>query len=552
MTVEGLETLIREYADFFFENNPVMASVLGVHDHDRELGDFSPEALEEKGRRLKDLRRRVHASFEEGDPGDLPLAAQIDLDLLMNRIDLDLLDLERIRVPNIMPSIYADNCLYGIFILTARSFAPIEVRIPSILSRLGQIPSFLESAKRNLEEPPEVFTKVAIEVAEGGAAFMDETAAFIADAEPGAASKVGEAAEAAKKAFQRHLTFLKDDLLPVSKGSFAVGESVYNERLKLEHMLAKNAQEIGTLGQRLVDETKREMTDLATRMSDGAHWRELIAEAKKRHPEAGDIKSAYEREMDRARHFVIEKDLVTIPHDEVLRIVDTPVFERPIIPYAAYLPPGPFESVQEGLFYVTPVDRAAPPESREDQLQGHNFSSLAITALHEAYPGHHLQLVRSNENPSVIRKLTESNSFAEGWALYCEEMMYRQGFYPDYETRLYQMKDSLWRAARVVIDVGLHTGEMSFEDGVNFLVDQAMIERTNAIAEVKRYTMMPTQPMSYSVGKMEIMDLLGSAKTIRGDLSLKLFHDLLLDSGTIPPAAVRREFLAKLSPVVTG
>lgn len=93
---------------------------------------------------------------------------------------------------------------------------------------------------------------------------------------------------------------------------------------------------------------------------------------------------------------------------------------------------------------------------------------------------------------------------------------------------------------------------MSFEDGVNFLVDQAMIERTVAIAEVKRYTMMPTQPMSYSVGKMEIMDLLGTAKAIRGDLSLKLFHDLLLDSGTIPPAAVRREFPAKLSPVVTG
>lgn len=172
----------------------------------------------------------------------------------MNRIDLDLLDLERIRVPNIMPSIYADNCFYGVFILTARSFAPIEDRIPSILSRLEQIPSFLESAKRNLEEPPEIFTKVAIEVAEGGAAFMDETAAFIADAEPGAASKVGE---------------------------------------------------------------------------------------------AGDIKSAYEREMDRARRFVIEKDLVKIPPDEVLRIVDTPVFERPIIPYAAYLPPGPFESVQE-------------------------------------------------------------------------------------------------------------------------------------------------------------------------------------------------------------
>ena len=549
MSAEQLDALIREYSDSFFMHSPVMASVLGVHKYDGELGDFSREALEEKARRLKDLRRRSAAALGEGGAkkSGLPLEKEIDAELLMNRIDLDLLDLEKTRIPYVMPSFYADNCLYGVFVLTARDFAPMKDRVPSIVSRLRQIPAFLDTAKRNLEEPPEIYTKVAIEVSRGGAAFMDETTACVASAAPGEASKVEEAAGAAKRAFEDFVRYLEEDLLPRSRGNFALGEDLYNQRLKIEHMLDKTAQEIGLFGRRLVDGTKREMKDLASRIRGGAHWREIIADTKKRHPEAHEIKTSYQREMDRARRFVEEKDLVTIPPDEVLTIVDTPVFERSIIPYAAYLAPGPFEKVQEGLFYVTPVDESAPADQREDQLSGHNFSSLAITALHEAYPGHHLQLVRSNKNPSIIRKLVESSVFAEGWALYCEEMMYRQGFYPDDETRLYQMKDGLWRAARVVIDVGLHTGEMSFDEGVDFLVDQAMIERTNAIAEVKRYTMTPTQPMSYSVGKMQIMDLLGAARTLKNDLDLKGFHDLLLDSGTIPPAAVRREVLARLS-----
>jgi uncharacterized protein (DUF885 family) len=550
MITEKLDALIREYADSFFQHSPVMASVLGVHDYDGELGDFSKEALEDKARRLKDMKRRTAELLGQGglEGTDLPLDKSIDAELLVNRIDLDLLELEGMRIPNVMPSMYADNCLYGVFILTARDFAPMDERIPNILSRLEQIPGLLSTAKENLHEPPEVFTKVAMEVAAGGAAFMDETAAIVALASQGRAAKVQEAAAVAKEAFRDYVRFLEDDLLPRSKGSFAIGEDLYNERLRIEHMLKKTAQDIGLFGSRLLDGTRREMSDLASRIRDGAQWREIISEAKTKHPEAGEIKSAYVKEMGRARRFVEENDLVTIPPDEVLRVVDTPVFERPIIPYAAYLAPGAFERKQEGLFYVTPVDPGASPEQIEDQLQGHNYSSLAITALHEAYPGHHLQLVRSNKNPSIIRKLIESNLFAEGWALYCEEMMYRQGFYPDDVARLYQMKDGLWRAARVVIDVGLHTGEMSFDEGVEFLVDKAMIERTNAIAEVKRYTMMPTQPMSYSVGKMEIVDLLGAARSLKNDLKLKEFHDLLLDSGTVPPAAVRKELLAKLAP----
>ncbi|TMQ64162.1 MAG: DUF885 domain-containing protein [Candidatus Eisenbacteria bacterium] len=227
---------------------------------------------------------------------------------------------------------------------------------------------------------------------------------------------------------------------------------------------------------------------------------------------------------------------------------DTPVFERSTLPYAAYLPPAPFDEDQTGFFYVTPIDLSRRKEEQEQQLEGHNYAGLPLTVVHEAFPGHHLQLCHANRSGSRLRRLADSNVFAEGWALYCEDLMHEQGFFVDRITRLYQLKDLLWRACRVVIDVGLHTGTMSFMQAVDYLVDQAMLERVNAVIEVKRYTMTPTQPMSYLVGKLELLAIRRDAEQRLGDrFSLAEFHRALLASGTLQPALVREELKARLA-----
>jgi uncharacterized protein (DUF885 family) len=227
--------------------------------------------------------------------------------------------------------------------------------------------------------------------------------------------------------------------------------------------------------------------------------------------------------------------------------VDTPVFERATTPYAAYLQPAPFDAEHGGTFFVTPVDVGRRPEVQEQQLQGHNYVSLPLTTLHEAYPGHHLQLSHAVKVGSRLRRLSDSNVFAEGWALYCEELMYEQGYFLDPVTRLYQLKDLLWRACRVVIDVGLHTGRMTVAEAVEYLVDQAMLERVNAEAEVRRYTLTPTQPMSYLVGKLELLKVREEAKRRMGArFNLYDFHAALLSSGTLPPALIREELWARL------
>jgi uncharacterized protein (DUF885 family) len=239
---------------------------------------------------------------------------------------------------------------------------------------------------------------------------------------------------------------------------------------------------------------------------------------------------------------VRRKKLVTFPPGETIEVVPTPAFARPVIPYAAYLTPAPFETEQKGLFWATPPDSSLSKKEQAEVLADHSKPSLAITALHEAYPGHHLQLAIANRLDRRLRFLYTTSVMAEGWALYCEEMMYEQGFYKSPASRLLQLKDLLWRACRVTLDVSLHTGAMTFEEAVDFLVTKAKLQRPNAAAEVRRYCATPTQPQSYVVGKLLILELLDDYKAARGDgFKLKTFHDELLSHGTIPVDLIRKE-----------
>lgn len=179
--------------------------------------------------------------------------------------------------------------------------------------------------------------------------------------------------------------------------------------------------------------------------------------------------------------------------------------------------------------------------------------AIPMIALHEGYPGHHVQLTRAMDSEHPLRKQVMNNSFLEGWALYCEQMMYEQGFYTDPRVRLFQVKDMLWRAWRVIIDVGMHTAGMTFDEAVRLLVDKARLEEENAVAEVKRYAMSPTQPMSYVIGKLLILDLRRRYKENVGPaFDLKDFHDRLLSYGTIPPTLIASRMISEPIPDRAG
>ncbi len=470
------------------------------------------------------------------DSSTLSADEQIDYAILQADIRSNRWSIEKVADWRRNPAMYVQVPLMGLLALVSRDYAPLPERLRSIIGRLTELREVLEAGRDNVEEPPRVFTDVAMQAAHAGMGFVRSALPALARREPDMEDELLEALDDAEAALESHLHYLRADLLPESTGDFAIGRELFDERLRDWHMLDVDADGLRSIGQKLLADTRKAIEEVAKEIDPKTDWVTQVEQGKRDHPTTPLLLSVYQQEVERLKRFLTERGLVSIPPGERLLVVETPTFERSVVPYAAYMPPGPFDADQTGQFWVTPVSRETSPREQESQLQEHCLPHIPITTLHEGYPGHHLQLCVANRGGSMMRKRASSDLFAEGWALYCEQMMGEQGYYTDPRTRLFQLKDMLWRAARVVIDAGLHTGEMSMEDAVDFLVNEAKLARPQAESEVRRYTMSPTQPMTYAMGKHAILEL----RKEHSKLPLREFHDRLLSHGTIPLALVRR------------
>ncbi|MFH0777328.1 MAG: DUF885 domain-containing protein [Candidatus Eisenbacteria bacterium] len=538
-----VKALADEYFDFFVESFPELATFVGVHAYDDRLSGYDRQSLDTRVRKFREYRTRA---LELAKREELPVSARVDATLVANSCEMGLVDLEKLVRPWTNPILYIEMSLMGLFLLATREVLPLEKRAASIAARLREFRRVLAEAKQNLENPPHVFTKVAIAMLKGAGQFVGDTVSYLGEKVPASRTSLEESAAVCMEAIREFGEYAESELLPRSSGDFAIGRETFDLRLRVDHMLDIDTRALAKRGRELLASTKDEIERLARELDPGRSWREIIDRLKDNHPRAGELRSVYEQHMRKARDFVVATGLVPVPPGEELRVIDTPGFERATIPYAAYMSPGALDERQEGLFFVTPVDPGAPLEVQQEQLRGHSRASIVLTALHEGYPGHHLQLVHSNRVQSRVRHICMNTVFAEGWALYCEHLMKEKGFYESKEVELFQLKDMLWRASRVVVDVGLHTGSMAFEEAVEFLVAEALIERPNAVAEVTRYTSSPTQPSSYAIGKAEVLALRDAEERRQGSrFSLSDFHEKLLSSGTIPFALVKPELAEK-------
>jgi len=544
-TVRTFSALSEEFVELYMRHHPVQATLAGIHDYDDKLPDDSPNGIRDRVVWLRDFEQRLVASVPWKE---LPIEQRIDFGFLRSRLGAMRADLEEIKMHARNPAIYPETALTGIFLLMARHHAPLEERKEAILARLLAVPDYLKMVRANFEQVPDAFLGTAAEITLSAPAFVDDVTRTLVKSFPSEAERIEHAGSRARVGFLQYQEFIDRDLESKVGGTFAIGERWMNFKLEREHLLGMDCAALEALGKEHVEHTRKLLETEAAKLDPVKSWRDQIGEAKKRHPEALRLREAYEAEVSRARQFVTEQGMVSIPAGEKLEIIDTPLFLRATTPYAAYLAPAPFDEDQTGYFFVTPVDNARRKDEQAQQLEGHCYAGLPLTTVHEAYPGHHLQLVHANRSSSRLRQLADSNVFAEGWALYCEELMHEHGYYLDAVTRLYQLKDLLWRACRVVIDVGLHTGKMSFMQAVDFLVEQAMVERFNAVIEVKRYTMTPTQPSSYLVGKVQILALRDEVRKAMGSrFDLAQFHEQLLGIGTLPLSLVREELMGRLA-----
>ena len=531
---QKFDQLVARWLEDFARLNPVQATSLGIHKYDEQLGDFTADGF----RAQSEMAKKYLTELEAIPMASLPISAQADYRVLQGSLKVALRDIDEIEYWKKTPSLYPDAPTTAVFLMASREYAPLESRLKQIIARMKQIPQVLDAGKRTLSNPPRIWTEIAIESTQGGVDFFESVVPGLAAAVPSVQEALGQESKRAAEAYRDYLAFLKDDLLRRSEGDFRAGKDTFEFYLKNNYLVEESIDQLNAVGRIVFDRTRKQLVDIAKLIDPSKDWKDVIDAAKQHHPDAASLLEEYRKETARARAFLVKRELVEIPAGEKLQIIETPLFQRSTVPYAQYFSPAPFDKDQTGHFTVTPIDTTKPAAEQAEQLRGHSHGDIVNTVVHEAYPGHHLQFIYANQAESTVKKVLSSSIFSEGWALYSEELLSENGYYTP-EERLVQLQWTLVRAARVLIDIGLHTGSMTLDEAVKMLTEEVRLDKPGAIGEVKRYTTSPTQPLSYLMGREVIMRIRAEYKKKQGKkYKLKSFHSELLGYGTIPPTLI--------------
>lgn len=537
MSDAALDALAKETFDWYIRWNPAFATHVGIHEFDHLMPRGSYEAQMEALAKAKDVLQRLEAMERKSlSPGK-----RVDYGVLRNTLRVYIFETEELRIWESMPQA-PDTVGAALFPLFMRDFAPLARRMASITTRLEATPKYVEESKTQLRSPVKAWTEVGRQSAEHFPGFLQLIRAAGAGALPPAdLSRLDEAIAKVTEAFGRYVSWIDRAVLPKAKERTGIGGTKLSKLLRIRE-LGLTADEIYAIGKRYLRQSKAARARLAGAIKPGASVQEAKDIVKGDHPVRFEDALAFTaKAMGDAKRFILEHDLATIPPNEVLRVVETPEYLRHVLPFAAYVMPGRFEAKQEGFYMVTPV------EDKPEMLREHAYAFTRNTAVHEGYPGHHLQLTCANLNPSYARALTGATETVEGWAHYCEDMMKETGFSGDPATKFAQMTDQIWRACRIIIDIDLHRGKMTFDEAVDFLVNETGMERPGAVGEVRRYTYTPGYQLSYLLGKHLILQLQKDVKKALGrGYSDKFFHDTILYAGSLPMKHIREIFDYKL------
>jgi uncharacterized protein (DUF885 family) len=495
---------------------------------DCRLGRFDVETTREYLAALRSLTGALEELEPEG------LNEEIDRTALLGemRSAVFRFEYERPHVRN--PGFWLSHLLQGLYTLLARHGDDLPSRAPAVIARLEAAPAFLESASDAIDEPPSVFVDAALSMLGGGGQLVAEVVTVFAGAAPDLAARLKTVGQATLQALVTFGAALRDEVEPAADPhAFAIGEEQFARRLHHEHALMAGPPELWRYGLHLQEEVTEEIVALAKRL-DPRPWRVVVDELRNEAPPADQLLAAYRQEIDRAVNWVLEHDLVTVPEAPV-EVVPTPAFLASLVPFAAYEPPPLYLPDRTGRFYVTAPDPTLPPEAVAQQRRGHCTHGMPAMVVHEAYPGHHLQLVAAQSLGSEVRRHVWSPIMVEGWALYSEQLMDETGYYLSDQARLFRLVNLLWRAVRVVLDVGLHTRGMSPTEAVDYMVEHLPIERSHAEAEVRRYCAWPTYQLCYAVGRRELLRLRDEYREREGGAyRARRFHDEVMGYGGLP------------------
>ncbi len=530
---DRLYDLVEDRFRRLLRDHPTFATFVGIHTEDHRLGDGTLDAVQQE---MADERRHL-AAVEAIDPAGLSETAALERDLEIHNLRRSIFDGEVHRVWE-RRSTAMDAVGDALFAIFARDFAPLPERLASITARLEETPRHLAEHRTRATRPPvRLWQELELQSAEQMPSLFDEITAagagLLGDADQ---RRLDRAAAAAKEAVAAYADWLHETLAR-AVDDWPMGRDTYDELIRLRAFGGLDADAILAIGEQQLAENKAARVRAAKEIDPTVDEPTVVDRIKRDHPATfEEALDAYRDVMLRARQHLIDRGIVTVPPGERIEVIATPEYLRNVIPFAAYFEPPKFDRNPSGIYVVTPSVGDDPNAMRE-----HNRSSISNTSIHEAYPGHHLQLSVATRHPSLTRLLVDAPEFTEGWGMYSEQMMREQGFDDAANFRLNMYTDAIWRAVRIILDVRMHRGEIGVKDAIRFMVEQTSFEEANARAEVHRYTYTPTYQLSYLLGKVLLLQLRADEQRRLGDgFSLRRFHDTLLDNGSLPISFHRR------------
>ena len=541
-----------DYIEQELQANPEEATELGDHRFDGQLTDYSSGARAKELAAQKEFRDKLNAI----DGSQVTGANSVDFRILKENIDYKIFQAEELKEPVWNPLVYNQSLANSLYLLVARDFAPPEKRIPNLRQRMEGIPRVIAQAKANLQHPPRVHTETAIEQTQGAINLVRQGLAPLLDRAPQSKKDLAPLQEKTAAALEDYKKWLEKDLLPRSDGDFRIGVDKFRKKLRFALASDLSMEEI----------MKRAQTDL--QQTQAAIYETALPLYKKYFPKADDKtfadkhkvtaavldKLAEQRPDDatvvgyaqkivaEATDFVKQHNLVTVP-DVPLGVIAMPEFKRGVA--IAYCDsPGPLEKKGKTFFAVAPTPKDWTKERKESFFREYNNYMIRDLTVHEAMPGHYLQLAHANEfrAPTLVRAIFQSGTFVEGWAVYCEQMMAEQS-YGGPEVKMQQLKMRLRAIANAILDQSIHAGNMSEQEAMDLMTKEAFQQEGEAVAKWKRARLTSAQLSTYFVGVSEHLDLRDSAKKKAGPLfDQKKYNDQVISYGS-PPVKYVRELM---------
>src|SRR5215469_9409615 len=549
---EAFQKVAHDYIEQYLRTNPEDATDLGDHRFDGELTNYSAEARTKDLATQKEFRDKLNAI----DGSQLTGANKVDFRILKENIDYQFFRAEELKEPEWNPLVYMQSLANSLYLLVARDFAPAEKRVPSLRQRMEKIPGVISQAKANLQHPPRIHTETAIEQTQGAINLVRSELVPLLDQAPQMKKELAPLQEKTAAALDDYKKWLQNDLLPRSDGNFRVGAEKYRKKLRFAlasdlpmEEIIKRAKADLKQTQIAIYETalplykkyfpNADEKTLADKHKVTAAVLDKLAE---QHPNDATVVDYAKKVVTEATDFVKQHEVTSVPNVP-LDVIAMPEFKRGVA--IAYCDaPGPLEKNGKTFFAVAPTPKDWSKERKESFFGEYNNYMIRDLTVHEAMPGHFLQLARSNEfrAPTLVRAIFQSGAFIEGWAVYCEQVMAEQG-YGGPEVKMQQLKMRLRAICNAILDQSIHAGNMTEQQAMDLMTKETFQEQGEATLKWKRARLTSAQLSTYFVGVSEHLDLREVAKKSLGkDFDLKKYNDQVISYGS-PPVKYVRELM---------